>query len=149
MLLQNTTVGYRPAIVTEQANAPRSFHAQTDDGAVYRRTSRHRRKPMYYRGSDDITVRSHPSTTPREPPQPQPSSEPTTEEHGGATNADEQDTRDGPPSPSTTPYTHTAHPQHYQHQKHTHTRRTQSRSCLLFPPAYDFVEHGPLRTSGT
>ena len=102
VLLQNTTGGYRPAIVTDHAKAPRSFHVQTENGAIYRRTSRHLRKPMHYRRSDDITARSHPSTTPEDAPQPQPSIELPTEEHGKATNADGQvvlssDTHDGPP----------------------------------------------------
>ena len=45
-----TTGGYEPAIVTEQANTPRSYSVRTNDGAAYRRTSRHLNKQGHYQG---------------------------------------------------------------------------------------------------
>ena len=50
ILLRKNTGGYQSAVITEKADIPRSFNDRTKDGAIYRRTSRHLKKPRHYAG---------------------------------------------------------------------------------------------------
>ena len=50
ILLRKNTGGYQSAVVTEKADTPRSFNVRMKDGAIYRRTSRHLKKPRHYAG---------------------------------------------------------------------------------------------------
>ena len=50
ILLRKNTGGYQSAVVTEKADTPRSYNVRTKDGAIYRRTSRHLKKPRHYAG---------------------------------------------------------------------------------------------------
>ena len=48
ILMRNKSGGYQSAVVTEKTDAPRSYNVHTKDGAIYRRTSRHLKKPRHY-----------------------------------------------------------------------------------------------------
>ena len=48
--MRENSGGYQSAVVTEKTDAPRSYNVRTKDGAIYRRTSRHLKKPRHYAG---------------------------------------------------------------------------------------------------
>ena len=50
ILMRKKSGGYQSAVVTEKTDAPRSYNVRTKDGAIYRRTSRHLKKPRHYAG---------------------------------------------------------------------------------------------------
>ena len=50
ILMRKNSGGYQSAVVTEKTDAPRSYNVRTKDGAIYRRTSRHLKKPIHYAG---------------------------------------------------------------------------------------------------
>ena len=50
ILMRKNSGGYQSAVVTEKTDAPRSYNVRTKDGAIYRRTSRHLKKPRHYAG---------------------------------------------------------------------------------------------------
>ena len=47
ILMRKYSGGYQSAVVTEKTDAPRSYNVRTKDGAIYRRTSRHPKKPRH------------------------------------------------------------------------------------------------------
>ena len=47
ILMRKNSGGYQSAVVTETTDAPRSYNVRTKDGAIYRRTSRHLKKPRH------------------------------------------------------------------------------------------------------
>ena len=65
ILMIKNSGGYQSAVVTEKADATRSYNVRTKDGAIYRRTSRHLKKPRHYAGevprtsAPEARVRSH------------------------------------------------------------------------------------------
>ena len=52
ILLRKNTGGYQGAVVIEKSDTPRSYNVRTKNGAVYRRISRHLKKPRHY--ADDV-----------------------------------------------------------------------------------------------
>ena len=50
ILMRKNSGGYQSAVVTEKTDAPRSYNVRTKDGAIYRRTSQHLKKPRHYAG---------------------------------------------------------------------------------------------------
>ena len=50
ILVRKNTGDYQSAVVTEKADTPRSYNVRTKDGAIYRCTSRHLKKPRHYAG---------------------------------------------------------------------------------------------------
>ena len=50
ILMRKKSGRYQSAVVTEKTDAPRSYNVRTKDGAIYRRTSRHLKKPRQYAG---------------------------------------------------------------------------------------------------
>ena len=50
ILMRKNSGGYQSAVVTEKTDAPRSYNVRTKDGAIYRRISRHLKKPRHYAG---------------------------------------------------------------------------------------------------
>ena len=50
ILLRKNTGGYQSAVGIEKADTPWSYNVRKNDGAVYRRTSRHLKKPRHYVG---------------------------------------------------------------------------------------------------
>ena len=70
ILMRKNSGGYQSAVVTEKTDAPRSYNVRTKDGAIYRRTSRHLKKPRHYGG--EVPLTSAPEALrceiPREPP---------------------------------------------------------------------------------
>ena len=50
LLLRKNTGGYQIAVFIENADTTRSYNVRTKDGAVYRRTNRHIKKPRHYVG---------------------------------------------------------------------------------------------------
>ena len=69
ILMRKNSGGYQNAVVTEKTDAPRSYNVRTKDGAIYRRTSRHLKKPRHYAG--EVPRKSAPEALrceiPREP----------------------------------------------------------------------------------
>ena len=69
ILMRKNSAGYQSAVVTEKTDAPRSHSVRTKDGAIYRRTSRHLKKPRHYAG--EVPRKSAPEALrweiPREP----------------------------------------------------------------------------------
>ena len=61
ILMRKNSEGYQRAVVTEKTDAPRSYNVCTKNGAIYRRTSRHLKKPRHYAGEVPR------KTTPRRP----------------------------------------------------------------------------------
>ena len=54
ILLRKNTGGYQSAVVIEKAGTPRSYNVHTNDGVVYRCTSRHLKKPRHDAGDTSI-----------------------------------------------------------------------------------------------
>ena len=48
--MRKNSGGYQSAVVTKKTDAPRSYNVRTKDGAIYRRISRHLKKPRHYAG---------------------------------------------------------------------------------------------------
>ena len=48
ILMRKNSGGFQSAVVTEITDAPRSYNVRTKDGAIYRCTSRHLKKPRHY-----------------------------------------------------------------------------------------------------
>ena len=73
ILMRKNSGGYHSAVVTKKTDAPRSYNFRTKDGAIYRRTSRHLKKPKHYAG--EVPRTSAPEALrceiPREPPVPE------------------------------------------------------------------------------
>ena len=55
ILMIKNSGGYQSAVVTEKTDAPRSYNVRTKDGAIYRRTSRHLKKPRHNAGEVSLT----------------------------------------------------------------------------------------------
>ena len=50
ILLRKNMGDYQSAVVIMKEETPRSYNVRTKDGAIYRRTSRHLKKPRHYAG---------------------------------------------------------------------------------------------------
>ena len=50
ILMRKNTGGFPSSVVIEKADTPRSYNVRTNDGAVYRLTSRHLKKLRHYAG---------------------------------------------------------------------------------------------------